>query len=236
MSASQLAEVLETYPDSDGKPMADNTTQFRWITTIVGELEDMFRDDPNVFVAGDLLWYPVESETKINRAPDAMVVFGRPKEDRGSYKQWEEEDIAPQCVFDVCLSSNIQGEMQKKFAFYNRYGVEEYYIYDPDTGLLTGWLNGGSGLLPILHMQGWKSPRLGIRFELDGNHLSIYRPDGRRFASYIEQAQRADGAEQRAEVAEQRANAAEQRANAEAEARHHAEVEIARLKALLAEK
>ncbi|KHD05000.1 hypothetical protein PN36_05835 [Candidatus Thiomargarita nelsonii] len=39
--------------------------QFRWITTIVGELEDMFRDDPNVFVAGDLLWYPVEGETKI---------------------------------------------------------------------------------------------------------------------------------------------------------------------------
>ncbi|OAD21913.1 protein containing DUF820 [Candidatus Thiomargarita nelsonii] len=222
MSASQLALESETYPDSDGKPMADNTTQFRWITTIVGELEDMFRDDPNVFVAGDLLWYPVEGETKINRAPDAMVVFGRPKEDRGSYKQWEEEDIAPQCVFEVWSSSNREGEMQKKFAFYNRYGVEEYYLYDPETGLLAGWLNGGSGLLPILQMQGWKSPRLGIRFELDGNHLSIYRSDGRRFASYIEQAQRAD--------------AAEQRANAEAEARHHAEVEIARLKALLAEK
>ncbi|MBV8313575.1 MAG: hypothetical protein JOZ53_01315 [Planctomycetaceae bacterium] len=44
------------YPDSDGQPMADNTLQFEWITTIKGGLEAVFRDDPNVFVAGELLW------------------------------------------------------------------------------------------------------------------------------------------------------------------------------------
>jgi len=40
--------------------MADNTKQFRWIVTIKEGLEWLFQDDPNVFVAGDLLWYPVE--------------------------------------------------------------------------------------------------------------------------------------------------------------------------------
>lgn len=32
------------YPDNDGQPMADNTKQFRWITTIQGGLEALFRD------------------------------------------------------------------------------------------------------------------------------------------------------------------------------------------------
>ena len=87
------------YPDSDGEPMADNTLQFEWIVTIEGGLDLLFKDDPNVFVAGDLLWYAVEGNNRIRLAPDAMVVFGRPKGYRGSYKQWEEGGIAPQVVF-----------------------------------------------------------------------------------------------------------------------------------------
>src|SRR5436190_17639045 len=45
------------YPDSDGRPMADNTLQFEWIVTIKSGLEALFHHDPGVFVAGDLLWY-----------------------------------------------------------------------------------------------------------------------------------------------------------------------------------
>ena len=81
------------YPDSDGQPMADNTLQFQWIVTLQGGLDAMFRDDPNVFVAGDLLWYPVEGNNKLRVAPDALVAFGRPKGYRGSYMQWEEDGI-----------------------------------------------------------------------------------------------------------------------------------------------
>jgi Uma2 family endonuclease len=46
------------YPDSDGKPMADNTKQYQYIITLQVGLDSQFADDPNVFVAGDLLWYP----------------------------------------------------------------------------------------------------------------------------------------------------------------------------------
>ncbi len=49
------------YPDSDGNPMADNTEQFRWIVVIKENLELLFANFPDVFVAGDLLWYPVEA-------------------------------------------------------------------------------------------------------------------------------------------------------------------------------
>ncbi len=52
------------YPESDGKPMADNSIQFRYITTIKGNLDILFEDDPNVFIAGDMLWYPVKGNKK----------------------------------------------------------------------------------------------------------------------------------------------------------------------------
>ena len=91
------------YPDSDGQPMAEITLQFRWIVTIASGLAALFIDDPNVFVAGDLLWYPVEGKPNIRNAPDVMVVFGRPKGDRGSYMQWVENGIAPQVVFENSL-------------------------------------------------------------------------------------------------------------------------------------
>ena len=77
---------------------AENTLQYRWIVTIQGNLDAQFRDHPNVFVAGDLLWYPVYGQPKIRMAPDVLVAFGRPKGYRGSYQQWEEGDIAPQVL------------------------------------------------------------------------------------------------------------------------------------------
>ncbi|MHC5746471.1 MAG: hypothetical protein ACYTXT_32175 [Nostoc sp.] len=67
------------YPDSDGKPMADNTEQYRWIVLIKENLEILFANNDNVLIAGDLLWYPVRSRLITPTAPDVMVVFGRPK-------------------------------------------------------------------------------------------------------------------------------------------------------------
>jgi Uma2 family endonuclease len=103
------------YPDSDGKPLADNTRQFEWIVTIKDGLEAQYRTDPLVFVGGDLLWYPEEGKPKVRTAPDAMVVFGRPKGYRGSYKQWVEDGIAPQVVFEVLSPGNRPRDLIWKF-------------------------------------------------------------------------------------------------------------------------
>ena len=35
-------------------------------------------------------------------------------------------------------------------------------------------------------MIGWVSPRLGVRFEMSGIELQLFRPDGERFATYTE--------------------------------------------------
>jgi hypothetical protein len=141
-----------------------------------------------------------------------MVIFGRPKGDRGSYRQWREENIAPQVVFEILSPGNTAAEMRFKHTFYELYGVQEYYIYNPDTQALEGWQRQGAHLQEIHQMDGWVSPRLQIRFEIDPEGLVLYRPDGTRFLSFIELEERAEHAEERAEHAEERAKRAEDRA------------------------
>jgi Uma2 family endonuclease len=204
MSVSANRHII--YPESDGQPMADNTRQFRWITLVKENLEILFANDPQVFVAGDLLWYPVEGHPEIRVAPDAMVVFGRPKGDRGSYRQWEEDNIPPQVVFEILSPGNRVQEMTRKFHFYEYYGVEEYYSYDPDKNELSGFRRQINGNLnPIETMNHWVSPRLKIKFVLTSETLEIYRPDGKKFLSSVELYQRAEQESQRAEQESQRA-------------------------------
>ena len=76
--------------------------------------------------------------------------------------------------------------MLRKLNFYQRYGVEEYYIYDPDDNELSGLQRVNTALQLISPIQRWVSPRLGIRFELTAETLEIHRPDGERFSTYVE--------------------------------------------------
>ncbi|MGD1806104.1 Uma2 family endonuclease [Dapis sp. BLCC M126] len=200
------------YPDSDGQLMADNTKQFRWIVTIKENLEILFAEVADIFVAGDFLWYPVKGNNKIRQAPDVMVVFGRPKGDRGSYKQWEENNIAPQVVFEILSPGNRPQEMTRKLLFYQQYGVEEYYIYDPDENDFVGSIRVGMSLEAIPEINGWVSPRLGISFQLTAETLEIYRPDGDKFFTSVELDQLRELEKQRAEQIQQQLDQEKQRA------------------------
>jgi Uma2 family endonuclease len=190
------------YPDSDGQPMADNTEQFGWIVLLKENLECLFADNPDVFVAEDLLWYPVEGRPDIWVTPDVMVVLGRSKGKRGSYRQWQENEQPPQVVFEILSPGNTLKEMAKKLKFYEHHGVEEYYIYDPERMDLMGFLRQGDELTVIEQVENWVSPILGIRFELTRESLTVYYPDGRPFLSTVELSAIAEQEKQRAVLAE----------------------------------
>lgn len=114
-----------------------------------------------------------------------MVAFGRPKGDRGSYKQWEEGNIAPQVVFEILSPGNSEGEMERKLQIYARCGVEEYYIYDPDRFILKGYQRSEDFYLErIDNINGWISPRLGIHFEQIENELQLTHPSGKVFETF----------------------------------------------------
>jgi Uma2 family endonuclease len=219
------------YPESDGEPMADNTRQLRWMIVLIGNLAALFRDAPDVFVGGNQFWYPVEGEPGTRQAPDVYVVFGRPKGDRGSYKQWEEGNVPMTVVFEILSPGNTIWELADTFDFYETHGVEEYYLYDPDCNRLLVYRRRGDVLRRVLPLRDFVSPRLGIRFDLSGPEMVVRGPDGQPFLTFeqlqaarkLEQQQRllaeqrADQAEQRADQAEQRADQAEQRAGRLAE-------------------
>jgi Uma2 family endonuclease len=228
--ATPEAKQTIIYPESDGQPMADNTLQFRWIVVVQGNLAALFADRPDVFVAGDLLWYPVEGRPDIRRAPDVMVAIGRPKGDRGAYLQWEEGGQPPQVVFETWSPGNTFSEMARKHDFYERYGVSEYYLIDPQRGDVVGWLRQGDRLHMIDDMHGWVSPLLGIRFTMTDDGVTLFYPDGRPFLTFEELAAARAQAEERVQAEAAARAQAEERAQAEAAARAQAE-ERARMEA-----
>ncbi|MDX2069101.1 MAG: hypothetical protein SFV55_11825 [Haliscomenobacter sp.] len=69
-------ELYKIYPSSDGKPMADNTLQWEWIALIKQGMDVVFKNRKDVFVAGDLFWYPVEGRSDLRVAPDVLIAIG----------------------------------------------------------------------------------------------------------------------------------------------------------------
>ena len=214
------------YPSSDGKPMAENTRQFEWIVKFKLGLEKTTEGQDN-FVAGDLFWYPVEGQPSIRLAPDVMVALGRPKGHRSSYLQWREDFIAPQIVIEILSPGNRPPEMKNKLKFYENFGVEEYYIYDPDRNILSIYTRKGKDLIKKpSSLRKWQSPLLKIKLYWTKETLKIFHPNDEPFLSYMElvklnrlavlnleeQLEKTVAAKQRADSAEQRADNAEQRA------------------------
>lgn len=194
----QLAEM--TYPESDGKPMSDNTLQADWIILLRTNLDALFPD----FVAANLLWYPIRNNRKA-LAPDVLVALGRPKGYRGSYQTWREANLSPQIVFEIRSPSNTNAEMAQKLADYDQFGVEEYYHYDPHHTLLEVFVrqHGHLRLLPVVGS--FDSPRLKIRFLLRSTGLQILDPQGQPFRRLEEERAQREIAEHNAEIAQKQA-------------------------------
>jgi Uma2 family endonuclease len=212
-----LQSRLIEYPDDDGKPMANNSEQGKWIVMLYGNLCAVLCDVLEVYLAADHLWYPVEGHPEIRNAPDVMVVFGRKRGKRGSYKQWEEENVPVTVTFEILSPGNDPFEMADKLAFYDEYGVQEYYLFDPEQNRLAVYVRQGEALRRIWKVAGFVSPRLGIRFDLSGPEMVVFYPDGRRFRTFEELEADRVQAEKWAMDAEQRIENVQRRADRQAE-------------------
>jgi Uma2 family endonuclease len=228
---SSTAELEEEvfYPETDGLPMAENTLQYEWITIIKQGLEAVFLQRDDVFIAGDLFWYPVKGNNRIRTAPDVLVALGRPIGHRRSYLQWNEGDVAPQVVFEVLSPGNTYSEMRDKLGFYERYGVLEYYLYDPDHKTFSGFVrqdaSGSFVSLSATELLNWTSPLLKVSFHWKTKkELEIRDQEGERFLHYRELVElksqaselrkKASALENKASALENKANALENKANA----------------------
>jgi Uma2 family endonuclease len=196
---SSLPSGDNLYLDSKGIPLSNDPQQLRWIAIMFGNLSAIFRHRPDVFVASNLCWYPVEGRPEIRLSPHVLVVFGRPKRERSSYRQWEEGGIPPTVVFEVLPSSYPAGPWYRVQDFYWEHGVEECYWYDPEENRLMAYTRVDGDFCRIRKPSGIVSARLGIRFDLSGSELALLQPDGRSFLTVEELAMSCARAEQRAD-------------------------------------
>ncbi len=209
---TQTAPSVVEYPEDDGLPMADNSKQFWWITTIAANLAGLYRDREDVFVGGNMLWYAREGDPAERFAPDVFVVFGRPKGPRSSYKQWEEDDVPMTVVFEILSPSNTRDMMTDKVLFYSDYGAEEFYTYDPDTNELKVYIRGRAILRRVYKVADFVSPNMGIRFDLSGPELVLRHADGRPFLTVEElEAERVRLTDERDRVTAERDRATDER-------------------------
>lgn len=224
MSSEAPARI--EYPYWDGEPMADNMAQARWMVLLWSNLDTLL----DCFVGMNNFWYPVEGDNRTRLAPDVYVAFGRPKGHRDSYKQWEEGDVPVTVVFEILSPSNTDEEMANKHVFHEEHGAEEYYVFDPSHQHLSIYVRRGSVFRRIWKVEEFRSPRMGISFDLtSGPELIVRYPDGRPFLSLAEltiERQRAETERQRAET--ERQKAVEERQQADVE-RQQAEARLARV-------
>ena len=216
------------YPESDGKPMADNLTQGRVIRTLVMGFDCLYAGQPDVLVGGDFFWYPVKGDPKIVIAPDVLVIQGTPKVELRSYRQWEHGG-GPILAVEVLSHSNTWAEMARKLAFYQRYGTQEYWVFDPLDGAFEVYLRDGDEFRSVVDPgAGYVSPVTGVRVHVEGTELVVTDPDGgHRWLTPTQEMQRAGAEAARAEQLTVQANDAARRAT-------EAEAETATLRAELA--
>ena len=174
------------YPESDGKQTAETDTHRGAMNDLINALEIAFADEPDVYVTGNLMFYYVEGNPRLCTSPDVMFVRGVSKEPpRRVYKLWEEGQ-SPQVVIEISSRKTWAEDLHKKWRLYERLGVLEYYIFDPEYDylpdpLLAFRLQDGE-LAPVEVTDGRiYSETLGLDLVDTGAGLRLFNPETQEF-------------------------------------------------------
>jgi Uma2 family endonuclease len=239
VSTAVTADKPVFYPESDGRPMAETDIHIDALIYLREALKDYFRDDPWIYVAGNMLLYYEEGNPAACVAPDVFVVRGVEKHERRIYKLWE-ENRPPIVIFEITSRSTRLEDLGTKRALYALLGVQEYFLYDPLGEYLRPPLQGyrleGGEYQRIASPDGESliSTALGIELRVEGARLYVVQAaTGERLLTPAEayEARRAAEAQVAQEAAARRA--AETRAAQEAAARQALEARMAYFEAEL---
>lgn len=179
------------YPETDGKPMAETQLHFRTLTNLVQTLEQYFKNEEDVWTAGNLLLYYEEGNPKKCVAPDVMVCFGVKKKLLRIYQIWNEGRV-PQVVFEISSTSTWKEDLSKKYALYQRLGVKEYYIFDPeykalDESLIAYYLIDGEFIKEEIEDNKIFSPTLHLDIVDTGETLRLFDRSKNQFLMTMEE-------------------------------------------------
>lgn len=133
-----MSAVLKTkkreeiyYPESDGKPMAETDVHRSQMNYLIESLKLFFDNRKSAYVSGNIMFYYEEENPYKSFSPDVMICFDVSPVDRRVYKLWEEKQF-PQVVFEISSRSTWGEDLNKKWFLYQKFGVKEYYVFDPE--------------------------------------------------------------------------------------------------------
>jgi Uma2 family endonuclease len=214
------------YPESNGLPMAENSKHFYILNYIKNTLDYVFRDKPDVFVAGDMLVYP-KKKSKQSLAPDVLVAFNNHKNDRGAYVVHKEKGQIV-TVFEITSPSNykLKPDLPKRYHFYNNLKVKEYFIIHLRKEItIEVYFRTEHYLAPTLDFGVYKSDYLGVTFSIENNQLKITDKNQEELLDYVSEKVLREKSEAQALLAQQKLLEAENLAEMERKAREKAEAE-----------
>ena len=126
------AEEPIFYPYSDGEPMGESQPHIVAIRGILDALEDLYGNDKNVSIHGNMHWYWRKGDVTRTRAPDAMVIPGVPMDDdRTSFKSWEHGGAVPSAIIETASYKTYRANLGEVREDYEENGVREYFLFDP---------------------------------------------------------------------------------------------------------
>ncbi len=186
MSLSKRDKVATIYyPESDGKPMGETDFHIDLIADLRFSLRAFFRNRSDVYVASNLLLYYVEGNPRKFIVPDVFMVRGVGKERRRIYKLWE-EGHSPNVVFEISSRQTWREDLQKKWHLYQKLGVEEYFVFDPEYDyliepLVAYRLKDGEYVKLKVRDGRVRSKELGLDLVDTGETLRLFDPKKGRF-------------------------------------------------------
>jgi Uma2 family endonuclease len=179
MSERVIASPIIEYPESDGKPVGETDVHRREILHTIETLERHFRDAPDIYVSGNLMFYYEEGNPSAVVSPDVFVVKGVRKGLRRTYKLWD-EGVAPCVVIEMTSRSTRLEDKGNKRALYALLGVREYFLFDPLGEYLKPPLQGFTLVdgeyapLPFESDGGIISRELGLKLYRDETVLRLF--------------------------------------------------------------
>ena len=227
--------VPPVFRDADGYLLEDGMSQTdRHMSQTALWYHALKRRLPAATVCSDLPLHYRRGDTDATLVPDLFVALRTPRrEGRRFYKLWEHP--APDLVIEMLSESTSQNDVGPKLATYERLGVRECWLFDPEGFELPAPLAGhrlrAGRYRPIAADAAGVSPSevLGLGLHVYAGALRFRDPaTGEDLSTYDEaehgraaEKRRADGEKRRADREKRRADAAER--------------ELARLRSRLAE-
>lgn len=173
--------VVMHRPETETVP--EDAEHARLVDLIFAWLSSKFAGDADVAVHERLAWFPDADDTRIRLDPDVMVIRGRPRASRTSYKAWAEDGVAPTVVIEVWSRSDTHDDYRRRLARMSAYGVAEVVLvapFFPGGCQVTHLVNDGAGGFATRAVSA--SPKAPLLIDSLGVHLA----GGTDFTAYDE--------------------------------------------------